>query len=68
MKVRGITEDEVLKTIRHPTKTGLRAPVGRFHVRKTFTRYRDIDVVYELSPGFVVVVTTWDRKGAPKQR
>jgi hypothetical protein len=57
MEIRGITRDEVLRTIREPHKTGLPTQPNR----KRFRRYRSvkkaIDVVFEEANDRVIIVT-----------
>jgi hypothetical protein len=57
MGIRDISEDDVLKTIREPTATGLPTQPGRERVRRDKTARVAIDVVYELLPDRVFVVT-----------
>ena|SRR5579864_4704535 len=47
MKIRGITEDEVIDTIRNPTETGLPTQPNRHRVRRNKNARIAIDVVYE---------------------
>lgn len=57
MKIRGLTREEVLKTIRDPEKTGLPTQEGRFRFRRFRTNTRAIDVVFEEWVDRIVVVT-----------
>jgi hypothetical protein len=57
MKIRGITEDDLWKTIKEPDKTGLPTEKGRLRVRRNKTVRVAIDVVYEALPDRLRVIT-----------
>jgi len=57
MKERGITEYEVLKTMRSPQETGLPTQPHRNRVRRYRNSKMAVDVVYEMRPDRVVVIT-----------
>jgi Domain of unknown function (DUF4258) len=57
MKERGISEFEVLKTMREPDQTGLTTQPGRKRVRWHKTSRVAIDVVYEEDVDHLRVVT-----------
>jgi hypothetical protein len=57
MKERGVTEDEVFETLAAPDDTGLPADPPRLRVRKHRNRRTSVDVVYELTPAAVRVIT-----------
>ena len=64
MKMRGITEREVLATIRSPSETGLLTQERRERVRKykkPFPPTKAIDVVYEVHPDRILVVTAFKK-------
>ncbi len=55
----GVSEDEVLETLRHPDRMDLRADLPeRSRYRKDFASGR-VDVVFELDVTQVVVWTVW---------
>lgn len=56
MKQRRITEDEVFATLRQPDLVGLPTQANRMRYRK-FLSGRRIDIVFELDPTQVVVIT-----------
>jgi hypothetical protein len=56
MGERGVTEDEVFEVLRTPDQTGLRTQPNRSRYRKHLAG-RAIDVVFELDPTQVVVIT-----------
>ncbi len=57
MGIRGISEDDVLQTLRNPKQFGLPTQPGRERVRWNKTARVAIDVVYEIHPDRVFVVT-----------
>jgi Domain of unknown function (DUF4258) len=57
MNERGITEAQVLATLRNPDMTGLRADPGRLRVRRHYGSHASIDVVYEEEPTRILVVS-----------
>jgi hypothetical protein len=57
MGIRGISENDVLVTLRNPSQTGLPTQPGRERVRRHKTVRVSIDVVYELLADRVLVVT-----------
>ncbi len=62
MKIRGVSEAEVLAVIRHPAETGLTAPAGRERVRKFKKPTKAIDVVYEVLEDRIRVITTFPKR------
>ena len=62
MSARGVTEQEVLTTVRNPTQTGLRAEPGHEHVRWQKDRRTLIDVVYAMKADRVGIITAWKNK------
>ena len=62
MKTRQITEREVLAAVRYPDETGLPTQENRERVRKFKKPTKAIDVVYEVWPDRVVVVTAFPKK------
>ena len=58
MQQRGISRDDVFQTIRKPDKVGLPTEPGRHRVRWIKSVNFSIDVVYELLPDRVRVITT----------
>ena len=59
MNSRGISEDEVLATVRNPTQTGLPTEPGTEHVRWQKDRRTFIDVVYAKKADRVGIITVW---------
>jgi hypothetical protein len=57
MKIRGITQGDVLNTISNPAKTGLPTPSPRKRFRRYISNTRSIDVVFEDMKDRMVVVT-----------
>ena len=57
MSIRGISEQDVIRTIRNPTRTGLRTKPSRKRVRRHKSTYKAIDVVYEELPDRIRVIT-----------
>ena len=57
MKIRGLTRDEVLKTIREPQKTGLPTQPKRQRFRRYRRENRATDVVFEEWDDRIIVVT-----------
>lgn len=57
MKIRGLTQSEVLETIRNPDATGLPTQTNRFRFRKYRGQKRAVDVVFEEWNDRLVVVT-----------
>ena len=57
MKQRRITENQVLEALRNPSETGLNTSAGRHRVRRRLHHGRAIDVVYEIEPDRILVVT-----------
>jgi hypothetical protein len=57
MKLRSITEDDVLRAIARPSKTGLPTQPNRKRVRWVKARSMSVDVVYEEWESILVVVT-----------
>lgn len=57
MKIRGITEQEVLNTLRKPQETGLPTNILRERVRRFRSRKIAVDVVFERLADRIVVVT-----------
>ena len=57
MKIRGLTRDEVLRTIREPEVTGLPTQSGRHRHRRYRSEKRAVDVIFEDGDDRVVVVT-----------
>ena len=64
MVIRGISKEDVIKTLQHPTKVGLKVnpPLPfRRHVRRDFNANKTIDVVYEERLDCIVVVTAFPK-------
>jgi hypothetical protein len=59
MRQRGIAREDVFQAIRKPDQTGLPTAPGRHRVRWTKSVNFSIDVVYELLPDRIRVVTTF---------
>jgi hypothetical protein len=57
MKIRGLTREDVLRTIREPELTDLHTQDGRFRFRRYRTEKRAIDVVFEETADRIIVVT-----------
>ena len=57
MNERGVTEDQVVESLKSPDTTGLRADPGRHRVRKSYPANVSIDVIYEEDPTQIVVVS-----------
>lgn len=57
MKQRGVTEDEVIETLKHPDVTGLPADPGRFRARRRCGPDYSVDVIYEEDPTQIVVIS-----------
>jgi hypothetical protein len=57
MEVRDVTQEDVLNTLQQPDETGLPTQPGRTRVRWNKSRRVAIDVVYELEPTFIVIIT-----------
>ena len=57
MKSRGITEAEALRVLKSPQETGLPTQIMRHRVRRYRSRKIAVDVVYEMYPDRVIVVT-----------
>ena len=57
MKIRGITQNNVIEAIRSPTRTGLPTQPGRTRVRKNRGNASAIDVVYEELDDRLLVIT-----------
>ena len=57
MTERGITEEQVLATLRNPDMIGLRADPGRLRVRRHYGSHASIDVVYEEEPTRILVIS-----------
>ncbi|MBI1903890.1 MAG: DUF4258 domain-containing protein [Planctomycetia bacterium] len=62
MQIRGISERDVLATIRHPDEIGLPTQPNRERVRKFKKPTKAIDVVYEERDDRIVVVTAFPKK------
>lgn len=62
MRIRGITQREVLATVRRPDETGLPTQENRERVRKFKKPTKAIDVVYEMNEDRMVIVTTFPKK------
>jgi Domain of unknown function (DUF4258) len=62
MRIRRISEAQVLAVIRHPTETGLPTQERRERVRKLKTPTRAIDVVYELLEDRIRVITVFPKR------
>ena len=58
MSQRGITQEDVFRTIEKPDATNLPTATGRFRVRWEKTDQYGIDVVYELLEDLIRVITT----------
>lgn len=58
MKKRGITETEVLRAIKSPQETGLPTQIMRNRVRRYRGSKFAVDVVYEMRPDRVIIITT----------
>lgn len=56
---RGITREDVFRTIEKPDVTGLPTTPGRIRVRWEKSTQDGIDVVYELGSGAIRVLTTF---------
>src|SRR5438046_676319 len=65
MESRGISEADVLQTLREPDETGLPTQPGRKRVRWQKTPRVAIDVVYEELADEIAVVTVMDVTPAP---
>ena len=57
MKLRGITQAEVLKIIESPSETGLPTQIMRHRVRRYRSLKKAVDVVYEIWGDKIVVIT-----------
>ena len=57
MTERGVTEGQVLATLEKPDLTGLRADPGRSRVRRHYGTHTAVDVVYEMEPARIVVIS-----------
>ena len=57
MKVRGISINQILETLRNPRKTGLPTQPGRKRFRGALNKARAVDVVFEEKTDRIVVVT-----------
>lgn len=57
MEVRGIKEHEVFDTLDHPDRTNLPTRKGRKRYRKHRNQKTSIDVVFELNPDMVRIIT-----------
>jgi hypothetical protein len=57
MAMRGLTRDEVFKTIREPEATGLPTQSGRKRFRRYRTEKRALDVIFEEVEDRIIVVT-----------
>jgi len=57
MKIRNLTRDEVLKTIRDPQETGLRTQANRQRFRRYRSKKRALDVIFEEHEDRIIVVT-----------
>ena len=57
MEERGITEEQVLATLRKPDMTGLRADPGRLRVRRHYGSHTSVDVVFEEEPTRLLVIS-----------
>lgn len=70
MKQRGITEADILQTLRNPTRTGLRvSEPNRKRYRRNKSSYKAIDVVFVEKGESIDVITaypTWLRR--PRKR
>lgn len=62
MRIRGISEKEVLAVIRDPTEIGLATQAGRERVRKFKKPTKAIDVVYEVLDDRIRVITTFPKR------
>lgn len=58
MEERGVTEAQVLATLKNPDITGLRADPGRWRARRHYGSHTSIDVVYEERPNQILVIST----------
>ena len=57
MKGRGVSQDEVIKTLRSPTRKGVPTQPGRKRVRKNRRSSEAVDVVYKEGDDRLVVIT-----------
>jgi len=57
MKMRGITEAEVIRALKSPQETGLPTQIMRQRVRRYRGSKLAVDVVYEMRPDRVIVIT-----------
>jgi hypothetical protein len=62
MRIRTISEQEVIAVIRNPTETGLATQAGRERVRKFKKPTKAIDVVYEVLEDRVRVITVFPKR------
>ena len=62
MSSRGVTEQDLLSTVRNPTETGLPAEPGNDHVRWQKDRRTFIDVIYSKKADRVGIITVWKTK------
>jgi hypothetical protein len=60
MRQRGITEADILQTLKNPTRTGLRVShPDRKRYRKNKSQYKAIDVVFLEKGEFIDVITAY---------
>lgn len=57
MAERGVTEEQVLATLRKPDMVGLRADPGRLRMRRHYGSHTSVDVVYEDKPTRILVIS-----------
>jgi hypothetical protein len=62
MRIRKISEAEVLAVIRNPTETGLPTQAGRERARKFKKPTTAIDVVYEMLEDRIRVITVFSKR------
>ena len=68
MKVRGISEEKVIRVIRAPSETGLPTQMGRHRVRKHGLQDKATDVVYEIHEDRIVIVTAISKDWSKKKK
>lgn len=62
LKIRGVSEKDVVSVIRSPTETGLPTQPGRERVRKFKKPTKAIDVVYEILDDRIRVITAFIKR------
>ena len=62
MRIREVSERQLLAVLRNPSETGLPTEPGREHVRKYKNVRQSIDAVYKLWHDRVVVITVYPTK------